>query len=264
MVSEISSILAAKSASISMSVVGLVALGFMAQTHCLLMCGPIAATLKKPKLYTVGRTLSYGGLGAAFATLGEVLTPNPTYSLIFASLIAFLVIGSLLKLPALSLLAQFSARAGSMWRPLTRFQNPNLSALMIGLGTPLLPCGQFWSVMGFASLSGSWALGAFVGAGFALFTSIGILSFQKIKDKAIGFGLSSSSTAMAKKGESPESYLRFASQTALTSIFLLITSAAAAQFFWTSYARSQHVHSSQEVGNAQSQTPANPDVPRCH
>ncbi|MCA8975498.1 MAG: sulfite exporter TauE/SafE family protein [Planctomycetes bacterium] len=138
------------------------------------MCGPLAMMLqggtKCALSYHTGRITAYGVIGVALGGLGSALGSNelatPTASVAFvlaAGLVILALSGSAgaLRIPGLSrIVPRITAR--------TRRLSPARRAGLLGLVTPLLPCGLLWSVFAGASVAGSTLAGASVMVGFAL------------------------------------------------------------------------------------------------
>lgn len=142
--------------------------------HCACMCGPLAVALHANAAsawwYHVGRTIAYGalgvGLGAAGAAVGthELGTPTAWVSFVLAAGLVVLVLfgeRGAMKIPGLGHAMQSVLRSG-------RGLPPRLRAGLLGLATPLLPCGLLWSAFAGASIAGSPQGGGSVMLGFAL------------------------------------------------------------------------------------------------
>ena len=142
--------------------------------HCACMCGPLAiafgARPRDTTAYQMGRALSYSAVGTALggsgALLGshEVGVPTATVAYVLAiGLVLLALVGERgsLKIPFLSrLLARATAKS--------RRLSPTLRAGLLGVCTPLLPCGLLWSACAAATVAGSAPNGAIVMLGFAL------------------------------------------------------------------------------------------------
>ena len=147
--------------------------GLVTSLHCAGMCGPIACgvgTLAKTEgermmaatVYHLGRLISYGIIGAICGAIGtqplKWFFDSPAVLLPWALVVALLLItfGLDKKIPRPAILNRFTAR--------TRFRAGRFSSLgassLMGLLTPLLPCGPLYVVFGVALLSGSPAKGA--------------------------------------------------------------------------------------------------------
>ena len=142
--------------------------------HCACMCGPLALCFqggaRGAMAYHLLRTISYGavgvGLGGIGASLGsrQLGTPTAWVSFVLAAgLIVLALLGErgALKIPGLGQLLQ---RAMAKSRGLS----PTWRAGLLGLFTPLLPCGLLWAACAGAAISGSAIGGGGVMTGFAL------------------------------------------------------------------------------------------------
>jgi uncharacterized protein len=157
--------------------------GLVTSLHCAGMCGPIACgvgTLAKTEaermtaatLYHGGRLISYGLIGALCGSLGKQplqwFFDSPAVLLPWALVLALVLsaFGLDKKIPRPAILNRFTARA--------RFRTSRFSTLgaasMMGLLTPLLPCGPLYLVFGVALLAGSPAKGAEFTLAFGLGT----------------------------------------------------------------------------------------------
>lgn len=142
--------------------------------HCAFMCGPLALAfhggIQGAVSYHGGRATAYGavgvGLGAAGSALGSSELGPPTAWVAFvlaAGLLVMVAVGErgAVKIPGLgNLLQKVMAR--------TRTLSPTARAGLMGLVTPLLPCGLLWSACAGAAMAGSALGGAAVMFGFAL------------------------------------------------------------------------------------------------
>lgn len=153
--------------------------GLVTSFHCAGMCGPLACTAcpgggpsgwRDGLLYHASRIGSYsllgGLLGWSGASLGEALGWPVWHFLPWAFLVLFAA-------TALSWDPARFARLPSFLRaPLARaasLRGPR-GALLLGLGTPLLPCGPLYLAAGVAATTGSARLGATLMACFGLGT----------------------------------------------------------------------------------------------
>jgi sulfite exporter TauE/SafE len=157
--------------------------GLITSLHCAGMCGPIACgvgTLAKTEaermtaatLYHGGRLFSYGLIGALCGSLGTQplrwFFDSPAVLLPWALVVALLLSawGLDKKIPRPAILHRFTARA--------RFRTQGFSGVgaagLMGLLTPLLPCGPLYLVFGVALLAGSPAKGAEFTLAFGLGT----------------------------------------------------------------------------------------------
>jgi sulfite exporter TauE/SafE len=158
--------------------------GAITSIHCLGMCGPLACYLaggnqqrRTVYLSTVtyhgGRILSYTFLGALAGGLGKGLSQwFPFLSgnwLPWAFILFFLLL-------ILGLEKKFQPSAGLVGRCLGALQaraarmHPVARSGLVGLGTPLLPCGPLYLVLGVALLSGSALAGGLLMLSFSLGT----------------------------------------------------------------------------------------------
>ena len=142
--------------------------------HCACMCGPLALAFhggtKGAFSYHVGRAAAYGTIGVGLGELGSSLgsrelgTPTAWVAFVLAAGLVFLaLIGErgALKIPGLGGLLQSVMKR-------SRSLSPTARALMMGLATPLLPCGLLWSACAGAAVAGSPLAGGTVMLGFAL------------------------------------------------------------------------------------------------
>ncbi|MDX9731195.1 MAG: sulfite exporter TauE/SafE family protein [Bdellovibrionales bacterium] len=196
-------------------------LAILAQIHCAAMCGPLVSAMTGGSrrgflVHQAGRVVAYTLLGGTVALIsarvGVQLQPHPTLSklaivFILATLLLSLV--SILKsIFGESFGASFHAHFGSSaiglslkkiqaWfseKGLTLYQKLHLTkalketkltrSFLLGLATPLIPCGQLWAVLAFAALRANAEQGALVGFLFAVFTVPGVYSFSWIRNQA--------------------------------------------------------------------------------
>jgi len=182
----------------SMTVVAALATGLVTSIHCVAMCGPLACSVGQANRgetrltlsylgYHFGRLLSYGSIGAVCGALGEqplrwifgssaVVLPW-----LLVALFLMTALGLWRKLPRPKWLDRFVAKA--------RFKSFKLSAgkgaLVMGLATPLLPCGPLYLLFAACLLSGS----PLAGVEFALAFGMGTIpllwiaqhSFSKLR-----------------------------------------------------------------------------------
>lgn len=148
--------------------------GLVNSLHCACMCGPLALAFqggtRGAVVYHVTRTSSYAtigvGLGGLGAALGSQQLGTPTAYVAFvlaAGLIMLATIGErgAIAIPGLGNGLQKVMARTRNWSPTTR-------AGMLGLFTPLLPCGLLWAALAGATVAGSAVDGGTVMAGFAL------------------------------------------------------------------------------------------------
>lgn len=148
--------------------------GVVNSIHCACMCGPLALAFQSGTrgaiAYHVMRASSYTVIGAALGGLGTVLgsqqLASPTAYVAFvlaAGLIALVTIGErgAITIPGLSNVLKKAMAKSRGWSPTRR-------AALLGLFTPLLPCGLLWAALAGATVAGSGIDGGTVMAGFAL------------------------------------------------------------------------------------------------
>jgi len=138
------------------------------------MCGPLAVTLgggaAATAAYQSGRLLSYSLLGSALGATGtwvgtaRIETPTAVVSYILAAAIVVLALGGERGVLRIPVLQRLLARATAAGRRLPRSGR----ALLLGVCTPLLPCGLLWSACAGAAVAGSALQGSVVMGGFAL------------------------------------------------------------------------------------------------
>ena len=157
--------------------------GLITSLHRAGMCGPIACgvgTMAKTEaermtaatLYHAGRLLAYSVIGAICGSVGKQplqwFFDSPAVLLPWALVLALTLsaFGLDKKIPRPAILNRFTARA--------RFRSNRYSTLgaasMMGLLTPLLPCGPLYFVFGVSLLAGSPAKGAEFTLAFGLGT----------------------------------------------------------------------------------------------
>ncbi|GAB4144131.1 MAG: sulfite exporter TauE/SafE family protein [Planctomycetota bacterium] len=145
--------------------------GLVNSLHCAGMCGPLALSLGGGAwTYQAGRLISYGTLGVVVGSLGrglgsgELGTPSAWVAFALAlGLLMLALVGdaSSIRIPVVS---RWLARGVAAARALPARRR----GAVVGLLTPLLPCGLLWAAVAAAALSGSWLGGAQVMVGFAL------------------------------------------------------------------------------------------------
>lgn len=157
-------------------------LGLVTSVHCVAMCGPLACSVGRVGQGETRNLLAYlgyhGGRLIAYATIGALCgaigrqplrlvfdTPAVVLPWMLVGLFLLTALGLWKKLPRPRFLDRLAARA--------RFHSFRLStgrgALVMGLLTPLLPCGPLYLLFGSTLLSGS----ALRGAEFALAFGMG-------------------------------------------------------------------------------------------
>lgn len=163
--------------------------GLVTSIHCVGMCGPLAcATTSREQpaqsvlLYHAGRFAAYMVMGGICGALGSSIAPyfnGVPIKLLPAAFAVFFIIVALgwdksVRMP--SWLGRISARV--MQRS-TTLPKPAAS-LLLGLGTPFLPCAPLYLALGVALFTGSFFKGAVLMAAFVLGTipALAVLQFN--------------------------------------------------------------------------------------
>ncbi|HEX6810818.1 MAG TPA: sulfite exporter TauE/SafE family protein [Planctomycetota bacterium] len=142
--------------------------------HCACMCGPLAVAFhggtKGACSYHLGRTVAYGALGVVLGGLGcaagssEIGAPTAWVAFVLAAGLLLLALAG--ERGAIAIPGLGNAIQRVMAR--TRALPPAWRALLLGLCTPLLPCGLLWAACAGAAVAGSAPAGGSVMLGFAL------------------------------------------------------------------------------------------------
>lgn len=157
--------------------------GLATSLHCVGMCGPIACGLGSlaksegerlgaASLYHGARLISYGIIGAVCGALGQqplkwfFASPAVMLPWVLVAVLLIMAFGLEKKVPLPAILSRFTARARFKTRTLPAYG----AATMMGLLTPLLPCGYLYLIFAAALLSGSAAKGAEFTLAFGLGT----------------------------------------------------------------------------------------------
>lgn len=148
--------------------------GLVNSLHCACMCGPLSFAVQGgvggALTYHVGRATSYLAIGAMIGSLGQVFGTDelgtPTASVAFtlaAGLLLLALVGErgAMSIPGLGNLLHRAMARTRRWSPATR-------AGVLGVCTPLLPCGLLWAAFASAAVAGSAFDGGSVMFGFAL------------------------------------------------------------------------------------------------
>ena len=148
--------------------------GIVNSIHCACMCGPLALAFQGGATgavaYHITRAVSYTSIGLVLGGLGTVLGSqqlgSPTAYVAFvlaAGLIVLATVGErgAIAIPGLSNTLKKAMSRSRKWSPSKR-------AAVLGLFTPLLPCGLLWAALAGATVAGSAFDGGTVMAGFAL------------------------------------------------------------------------------------------------
>jgi sulfite exporter TauE/SafE len=157
--------------------------GLITSVHCVAMCGPLScaftpakASDANPQLvltcYHLAKLLSYAIVGTLAGTFGSVVIRSVSSSwlnlLPWILVVFFLVVAFRLD--------RFFPKPiwmGGLYKKMTarysRLQKP-AAATVIGLASPLLPCGPLYMIFGLALFSGSALKGAEFAIGFGIGT----------------------------------------------------------------------------------------------
>lgn len=157
--------------------------GLITSVHCVAMCGPLSCAFAPTRAqdaspqfvltcYHLAKLLSYALVGALAGAFGSVVIRSvesswlnylPWILVVFFLVVAFRMDRYLPKPIWLGrIYKQVTAR-------FIRLQKP-LAAAVIGLASPLLPCGPLYMIFGLSLFSGSALKGAEFAIGFGLGT----------------------------------------------------------------------------------------------
>ena len=157
--------------------------GLITSVHCVAMCGPLSCAFTPTKAkdvspqlvltcYHLAKLLSYaivGTLAGAFGSVVIRLVSSSWLNLLPWILVVFFLVVAFR-------LDRFFPKPiwmGGLYKKMTarysRLQKP-VAAAMIGLASPLLPCGPLYMIFGLALFSGSALKGAEFAIGFGLGT----------------------------------------------------------------------------------------------
>jgi sulfite exporter TauE/SafE len=142
--------------------------------HCACMCGPLALAFHGGAAgafsYHLARASAYGALGVVLGGAGAALgarqlgAPTAWVAFVLAAGILLLALfgnRGAIALPVLGpLLRRFTARSRAL--------SPAARGGLLGIMTPLLPCGLLWAACAGAAVAGSLLAGGAVMLGFAL------------------------------------------------------------------------------------------------
>jgi len=160
------------------------AAGLVTSLHCAGMCGPLACAwatgrpdgpttyMRDTSLYHGAKLISYTILGAVAGTLGIMpvhwLQSGPGVIVPWSMVALFLIIGLGLeqRLPKPRVMSLPMARA-KLW---ALRRSGMARAAMLGLATPLIPCGPLYLMFGVAMANGSPVDGAQFALAFGLGT----------------------------------------------------------------------------------------------
>ena len=155
------------SASINSVSTALVA-GLITSLHCLGMCGPLACAVVPVRgdradaqivssIYHLARLAGYAAMGALFGALGcmpmDWLGSGVARYLPWLLVVFFVAVAFRLdrQLPRVPWLGSTYVRIHSWGRS----RPPAVAAAVLGLATPLLPCGPLYFVLALAMVTGS-------------------------------------------------------------------------------------------------------------
>jgi sulfite exporter TauE/SafE len=157
-------------------VLGFWTFGLVTSLHCAGMCGPISLAFSEAKhggisfaniaLYHLSRVVSYALVGAGLGWLGGKLHVGGIHHLV-----GWLVVGSLVlfalgvSLPQPRLMGKLKMVILSLFP-----KDKRLRAVIIGIFSPLLPCGMLYAALAASMLAESLAVGALWMSAFALGT----------------------------------------------------------------------------------------------
>jgi sulfite exporter TauE/SafE len=191
-------------------------MGFLGSSHCIGMCGGIAAAwpaasraasrstaatqprggnVRRSLCYNLGRIASYSTMGALAGTFGAALAGlgGVRGMLLLRSLAALLIIASGLYVAGWSVtVLRIEALGAALWRrlaPLARSARASrspLAALAFGALWGWLPCGLVYSALAVAAASGSATTGALTMAGFGLGTLPATLAIGIFAGRGVG------------------------------------------------------------------------------
>ena len=167
-----------------------VLLGLLGATHCVGMCGGIAATVGVSQshgrtgrglwltlCYNLGRVASYTLAGALIGLAGHQLSGGATGAVILRTLAGLLLIGMGLYVAQWWQIINWLERGGGLlWRHLRPLAARLLPAdttpraLALGLVWGWLPCGLVYSTLLWASTAGSWHKSALLMTAFGVGT----------------------------------------------------------------------------------------------
>jgi len=156
------------------------AMGLVGSTHCVAMCGGVAAALggrpARALAYNLGRTLSYAGFGAVAGGFGAMTSALPLVrdaQIGLRILSAVLLLGAGLWLAGVFGLFGAIERVGApAWRRLAGVASRLTasrrvsSALGLGLVWGLMPCGLVYAALALAAATGEAREGALAMAAF--------------------------------------------------------------------------------------------------
>ncbi len=159
--------------------------GLVTSLHCTVMCGPLscawavnsgsgsAVFIRNTAFYHGSRLAAYGLAGAAAGAVGELplrfFQHGPGLVLPWLIVILFAIVG--MGLDAHIPKPVFLAGALRAVQNRAFKMKSGLRAALLGLATPLLPCGPLYLMLGLAMVNGS----ALKGGGFSMAFGLGTL-----------------------------------------------------------------------------------------
>jgi len=143
--------------------------GLVAGLHCAGMCGPLVCAVagrtsaaRSALYYHTGRFLAYSFLGGVCGKLGKTVIPwlgGAPLRWLPAAFVVFFVVVALGWDRRVSWPARWSGVGAAFMRRAHALPRP-LASLLLGLGTPFLPCGPLYLALGVALFSGSYLAGS--------------------------------------------------------------------------------------------------------
>lgn len=183
------------------TLLGAVLVGLLGSTHCLGMCGGLAAALGQQRVngglllaYNGGRLLTYTLLGALAGLVGmQVLKLAPGLALVLRTLAGLLVIAMGLYVSqwwmGLTHLEQMGAGIWRRLQPLVKgllpVRHPGQALLLGGLWG-LLPCGLVYSTLAWAVASADWRQSALLMLAFGLGTTPAMVGVGLLSQRVLG------------------------------------------------------------------------------
>jgi len=167
--------------------------GAITSIHCVGMCGPLACYLtsgnqsttsawKAATVYHLGRVIAYTALGALAGGIGSQLTewvPALAGNWLPWAFILFFILLILGLEKSLQPSHQLTGRVLQSLQARAARLNPLARSALVGLGTPLLPCGPLYLVLGVSLVAGSALSGGLIMLCFSLGT-IGLLFILQV------------------------------------------------------------------------------------
>lgn len=153
--------------------------GLVTSVHCVGMCGPLACATthrehpgQSTALYHSGRLVAYMMLGGLGGLLGASVAPYfnaPPIKLLPAAFALFFIIVALGWDKRVRIPLWLTRWSGPILQRSSQLPKPTAS-LLLGLGTPFLPCAPLYLALGVALFSGSFLKGAILMGAFVLGT----------------------------------------------------------------------------------------------